>query len=66
MVHLPELLKDRTLRNEVDALPILSTEHLTSENEWQRAYSILAFLTHSYIWGGEKPSEVYISLTPTS
>ena len=46
------------LRPLIDALPVLSTEKLGSEAEWRRAYLILAFFTHAYIWGDEIPAEV--------
>lgn len=47
-----------TLRQSIDELPVLSTEKLSGEGEWRRAYVILAFLMHAYIWGGDKPREV--------
>jgi hypothetical protein len=30
--------------------------------EWRRAYLILSFMTHSYIWEAGGPSEVKLSL----
>ncbi|KXX82984.1 Indoleamine 2,3-dioxygenase [Madurella mycetomatis] len=51
-------LEDRTLRSRVDQLPVLSTEHLATEAEWRRACVILGFLTHAYIWGGDKAAEI--------
>lgn len=51
-------LQEGRLREAIDDLPVLSTANLISEPEWQRAYAILAFFTHAYIWGGEKPSQV--------
>lgn len=56
--QLPTLLKTSSLRSEVDQLPVLSTSHLISESEWQRAYLILSFFTHSYIWEAGGPSQV--------
>jgi indoleamine 2,3-dioxygenase len=56
--QLPTLIKLRVIRRKIDLLPILSTEYLTTEREWQRAYVILSFFTHGYIWGGLVPSEV--------
>lgn len=41
-----------------DSTPILSTEHLASEAEWQRAYSLLAVVAQAYIWAGPEPEEV--------
>ncbi|CAG8952969.1 hypothetical protein HYFRA_00007685 [Hymenoscyphus fraxineus] len=54
---LSTLLSTSSLREIVDTLPILTTAHLISEPEWQRAYLILAFLTHGYIWENGGPSE---------
>ncbi|KAK5636916.1 hypothetical protein RRF57_012628 [Xylaria bambusicola] len=58
MDELPTLLKEKNIRNIVDNLEILETDRLITEREWQRAYVILCFLTHSYIWGGDVPSEI--------
>ncbi|KAL2129222.1 hypothetical protein VTI74DRAFT_8068 [Chaetomium olivicolor] len=55
---LPELIANRTLRTQVDNLPILSTDHLTTESEWRRACVVLGFLTHAYVWGGETAAEI--------
>ncbi|KAK9771410.1 putative Zn(2)-C6 fungal-type domain-containing protein [Seiridium cardinale] len=56
--NLPDLLKSQRLRHVVDGCQVLSTEKLRSEGEWRRAYAILVFLMHGYIWGGETPSEI--------
>lgn len=55
---LPSLIKNGQVRSLIDSMPVLTTSWLQSEPEWRRAYSILGFLTHAYIWGGEKPAEV--------
>ncbi|KAI9053231.1 hypothetical protein LZ554_002198 [Drepanopeziza brunnea f. sp. 'monogermtubi'] len=55
--QLPELIKTGSTRSEVDQLAVLSTSHLVSESEWQRAYLILSFFTHSYIWEAGGPSQ---------
>ncbi|EOD48702.1 putative indoleamine -dioxygenase subfamily protein [Neofusicoccum parvum UCRNP2] len=52
---LQALILTRRLRGVVDSLPVLSTDYLRSEPEWRRAYSILAFVAHAYIWGGDTP-----------
>jgi len=63
IIHLlPVLISTKSLRGKVDDLEILSTSGLTSTREWQRAYLVLSFLTHSYIWEAGGPSEV--SCTP--
>ena len=56
--HLPALIRYNDIRRAVDTLPVLGTHRLRSEAEWRRAYSVLAFLTHAYVWGGEKPAQV--------
>ncbi|KAJ5168997.1 Indoleamine 2-3-dioxygenase [Penicillium canariense] len=56
-VRLPDLIKTGQIRGSVNALPVLTTTWLQTEPEWRRAYSILGFLTHAYIWGGEKPKD---------
>jgi indoleamine 2,3-dioxygenase len=52
------LLLSKRLRIIIDRLPVLPTSHLETEPEWRRAYSMLAFMAHGYIWGGEKPAEI--------
>jgi hypothetical protein len=52
------LLLSKRLRPIIDRLPVIPTSHLETEPEWRRAYSILSFMAHGYIWGGEKPAEV--------
>lgn len=56
--NLHSLLANGTIRQRVEHMPVLSTDKLRSEPEWRRAYVILTFLLHSYVWGGEKPAEV--------
>lgn len=63
--HLPALVEDG-IRRAVDQMPVLSTDRLQSEPEWRRAYVILAFMTHAYVWGGEHPEEVSHPLGPLS
>ncbi|KAF4258211.1 hypothetical protein KXV68_008146 [Aspergillus fumigatus] len=58
VADLPALLTAGNLRQAVDSLPILSTSKLQEESEWRRAYVVLAFITHAYIWGGEQPKDV--------
>ncbi|KAJ5364503.1 Indoleamine 2-3-dioxygenase [Penicillium cataractarum] len=57
-VRLPDLIQTGQIRRLIDALPVLTTTWLQTEPEWRRAYSILGFFTHAYIWGGEKPKDV--------
>lgn len=55
---LQNLLENQTLRCQVDQLPVLSIDRLVTEAERRRGYVILSFLTHAYIWGGERAAEV--------
>lgn len=55
--NLPALILSRRLRSIVDRLPVLGTTGLEHEVEWQRAYSILCFIAHGYIWSGDSPEE---------
>ncbi|UNI15316.1 Indoleamine 2,3-dioxygenase [Purpureocillium takamizusanense] len=47
----------RRLRGVVDSLPVLSTVGLEHDAEWRRAYSLLCFIAHAYIWGGDAPAD---------
>jgi indoleamine 2,3-dioxygenase len=57
--HLATCLSQQKLRAEVDKLPVLSVVHLKTVPEYRRAYLILGFLTHAYIWGGDHRTEVF-------
>lgn len=59
--NLSPLVKAKRVRKAIDDLPRLDTLELKNEAEWRRAYVILGFLTHAYIWGGDEPSEVCLS-----
>lgn len=56
--HLSELIDDGSIRDVVAQLPMLGTDRLNSEPDWRRAYVILAYITHAYVWGGEEAEEV--------
>lgn len=56
--QLPHLIQTGQIHCLVDSLPILSPSRLLTGPEWRRAYVVLGFLTHAYIWGGEKPKDV--------
>ncbi len=56
--NLARLIDDGTIHDAIRQLPILSVDKLVSEAEWRRAYTMLAFMTHAYVWGGDKPEEV--------
>jgi indoleamine 2,3-dioxygenase len=55
--NLQSLVLTRRLRKVINDLPVLDTAFLATEAEWRRAYSILGFMTHSYVWGGDSPVE---------
>ncbi|TVY83708.1 Indoleamine 2,3-dioxygenase [Lachnellula suecica] len=57
MDQLPSLLTAASFRIKVDDLRVLSPSRLSSTREWQRAYLILSFFTHSYIWEAGGPSQ---------
>ena len=48
--HLPDLLRAKTVREEVERLPTFPTDDLSSEAEWWRAFCLLTFVSHSYVW----------------
>lgn len=48
--RLPELIRDKRLRQEVTQLPLIPVSELKREGEWWRAFSLLAFVSHSYVW----------------
>jgi indoleamine 2,3-dioxygenase len=54
------LILSKRLRRIIDTLPVLNTDLLLTEAEWRRAYSILGFIAHAYIWGGNTPADVSI------
>ncbi|KAK4459720.1 Indoleamine 2,3-dioxygenase [Cladorrhinum samala] len=55
--NLQALILSKRLRGVVDRLPVLSTIGLEHEAEWRRAYILLSFMAHGYIWGGDSPSD---------
>ena len=63
ITELPVLNREKGIRFKIHTLPQLtvSEQHLISEEDWWRAYTVLTFLAQSYIWvSGEKglPSAV--------
>ncbi|KAJ9162074.1 Indoleamine 2,3-dioxygenase [Coniochaeta hoffmannii] len=57
VANLQALILSKRLRGVVDRLPVLSTIGLEHDAEWRRAYSLLTFMAHAYIWGGDSPSD---------
>jgi indoleamine 2,3-dioxygenase len=61
IARLPRLISSRTHRSEIRALPTLDAGELaSSEAALHRAYVVLGFLIHAYVWGGrgEEPVEI--------
>lgn len=56
--NLQPLLLSKRVRGIVNRLPVLSTEYLRTDAEWRRAYVVLVFILHGYVWGGDRPAEV--------
>lgn len=55
--NLSSLILSRRLRELIQLLPVLDTRGLEHDAEWRRAYSLLCFMTHGYIWAGESPAD---------
>jgi len=60
VANLQALLLSRRLKTRINTLPIVTASRLRSDAEWRRAYVLLSFMAHAYIWGGDKPEEVSI------
>ncbi|CAI6332834.1 unnamed protein product [Periconia digitata] len=63
--NLQSLILSKRLAKIVDALPVLETRLLRGEDEWRRAYCVLGFVVHAYIWGGEGESGVNDIVPPS-
>ncbi|KAH7030707.1 indoleamine 2,3-dioxygenase [Microdochium trichocladiopsis] len=55
--NLQSLILTKRLRGVIDRLPVLSTTGLEHDAEWRRAYVLLTFFAHGYIWGGDSPCD---------
>ena len=56
--NLQALLLSKRLRDVVQDLPVITASRLRRPAEWRRAYVLLSFIAHAYIWGGDRPEEV--------
>ncbi|KAF9977612.1 hypothetical protein BGZ73_005466 [Actinomortierella ambigua] len=55
--RLIELIQSKKLRDEVHQLPLLDIDKLETVREKRRAYQMLGFIAHSYLWGDkDKPT----------
>ncbi|KAJ5737137.1 uncharacterized protein N7483_002262 [Penicillium malachiteum] len=55
--RLQPLLLSKRVRPILNQLPVLSTSYLQTDAEWRRAYVVLVFMLHGYVWGGDRPAE---------
>ncbi|RLV88377.1 Indoleamine 23-dioxygenase [Meyerozyma sp. JA9] len=55
--NLPALILAKKIRPLIDQMPKLDTSQLANEREYRRAYQVLGFLTHAYIWGVNEPRD---------
>ncbi|KAJ5775634.1 uncharacterized protein N7511_000645 [Penicillium nucicola] len=55
---LHNLIGDNRIRDVVIELPVLSCERLETISQRRKAYSMLGFICHAYIWGSEEPAEI--------
>ncbi|GAP85763.1 putative indoleamine -dioxygenase [Rosellinia necatrix] len=55
--NLQSLILSKRLRGVIDRLPVLSSVGLEHDAEWRRAYMLLTFFSHGYIWGGDTPCD---------
>ncbi|KAI1079779.1 indoleamine 2,3-dioxygenase [Whalleya microplaca] len=55
--NLQSLILSKRLQGVIDRLPVLSTVGLEHDAEWRRAYMLLTFFAHGYIWGGDTPCD---------
>ncbi|KAH8427068.1 indoleamine 2,3-dioxygenase [Aspergillus melleus] len=56
--NIVSLVSTRKLRGAIQSMPVLSTEELTSEAEWRRAYVLLVFIIQAYVWSESTPEEI--------
>ncbi|RLV93490.1 Indoleamine 23-dioxygenase [Spathaspora sp. JA1] len=54
--NLSSLILTKRIRSVIDTkVPLLDTCHLSCEEEYRRAYQVLGFLAHAYVWGTDTP-----------
>lgn len=58
-LKLPSILKTGRIADAVMKCPVISTQELTTVEEARRAYVILTYVSHAYIWGSKYPAEVF-------
>ncbi|KAG1501279.1 hypothetical protein G6F46_006048 [Rhizopus delemar] len=55
---LHEALADHSIRKDIQKLPLLDTTRLQTTEEYQRAFLVLCFLSHAYVWGEEEAAKI--------
>lgn len=55
--NLPSLILTKRIRRLVDQMPELETGLLEDDAQYRRAYQVLTFLAHAYIWGVSEPTD---------
>lgn len=55
--RLSTLIAEGNLETDVASLPLLATENMQNEIEYRRAYVVLAFLIHGYVWCRSSPNQ---------
>ena len=48
---LPGIIAQGQLEKTIESLATIETTYLTLDLQWKRAYVLLAFITHAYVWG---------------
>ncbi|KAJ5710001.1 myoglobin [Penicillium malachiteum] len=56
--RLQDLIMQNQIRKVIDGLPVLSCQRLETISQRRKAYSILGFICHTDIWGGDEPAEI--------
>lgn len=59
--NIVELLEQREFRLSVNKMPLLSCDRLKDDRAYRRAYSVLGYIAHAYIWA----DEAYVNRLPT-
>jgi len=57
VADLPALILAGQIRDRIDSLPILDVGKLHNVREQHRAYSVLGFLIHAYVWSPPEPRD---------
>ena len=56
---LPQSIGNGSVHSTIRQLPLLETNRLSTEAQWQRACVILTFLTQAWTWSGQEPEDVW-------